>query len=441
MKQDQKETCVLKRRWGVSMKLNTLTAIENVHVFDGERVLGKRTVVIKGSKILNIGNWTPNGAEVVNGEGAMLLPGLIDAHTHTDINNLEIALRFGVTTELEMQGFWTPEERKEVAERYDVADVRSAGLGITPPNGHPTELVHADANEQPGETPDDGEHRFPFTDSPQKAAEIVAERVSQGFDYIKIMVEDGTVFGKPGTPMVSDEIIATTTHEAHQFGKIVLAHTLTQESAKRAIAGGVDGLAHIFIDSPITDELIHAITESGAFVIPTLSVNSSVIGIKGAELASDPRVSSKLPPVWLKSLKGAINTYPQGNFEDILANVRALHEAGVDILAGSDVSMPLPNLGGSAHGASLHHELQLLVKAGFEPIEALMSATSITARRFSLYDRGRIVNGARADLLLVNGDPTKKISDTLSIKGVWKAGVRLADKKALNGTIFKKGEA
>jgi len=104
--------------------------------------------------------------------------------------------------------------------------------------------------------------------------------------------------------------------------------------------------------------------------------------------------------------------------------VRALHDAGVDILAGSDVSEPIPILGGLAHGASLHHELQLLVQGGFTPVQALRAATSVPARRFSLTDRGRIVPGARADLLLVDGDPTITISDTLSARAVWRRGVR-----------------
>ncbi|MNV81426.1 isoaspartyl dipeptidase [compost metagenome] len=88
------------------------------------------------------------------------------------------------------------------------------------------------------------------------------------------------------------------------------------------------------------------------------------------------------------------------------------------------MSVPVPSLGGLAHGASVHHEMQLLVEAGFTPVEALQSATSKTARRFSLDDRGRIVEGARADLVLVDGDPTTHISDTLSIREVWKRGIR-----------------
>jgi imidazolonepropionase-like amidohydrolase len=101
----------------------------------------------------------------------------------------------------------------------------------------------------------------------------------------------------------------------------------------------------------------------------------------------------------------------------------------VDILAGSDVSEPIPSLGGIAHGASLHHELQLLVAAGLTPIEALRAATSVPARRFGLADRGRIAPGARADLLLVDGDPMTNIADTLSIRAVWRRGAQLASQE------------
>ena len=149
------------------------------------------------------------------------------------------------------------------------------------------------------------------------------------------------------------------------------------------------------------------------------------MGYSGAELASDERVRSKLSKEWLESLKASMNVYPQGNFDDVLSTVFALHNAGVEILAGTDVTRPDPKFGGLAHGASLHHELQLLVRAGLTPIEALQAATSTPARRFGLIDRGRIEPEARADLLLINGDPTMNISDTLSIREIWHRGVRL----------------
>ena len=100
----------------------------------------------------------------------------------------------------------------------------------------------------------------------------------------------------------------------------------------------------------------------------------------------------------------------------------ALGDAAVDILAGTDASAPASGLGRLAHGASLHDELQQLVRAGLTPVEAQRAATSTPARRFDLRDRGRISPGLRADLVLVAGDPTTNIADTLTIKKVWKRG-------------------
>lgn len=401
------------------------TAITNARIFDGERVLDEQTVVIGKDAIEAVGGGVPAGAEVIDARGGTLLPGLIDSHTHTSIESLRFALAFGVTTELEMQGFWTPQERREVAERDDVADVRSAGLGITPPGGHPTELVPEHVNRSEDGAGSGRRSRFPFTTSPEQAAEIVTERAAQGSDYIKIMVEDGVVFGHPGLPCVSDEILTTAVREAHRHRLMALTHAFTLDAARRSIEAGVDGLAHLFIDRPHTPEIVGAIAASGAFVTPTLGAAASVMGRPdGAELGTDPRVRSRLSEEWLDALcNGSINTYPQGSMADVLDTVAALHAAGVDILAGSDVSVPARFLGGAAHGASLHHELQLLVRAGLTPVKALRAATSVPARRFGLTDRGRITPGARADLLLVDGDPTTTISDTLSIRGIWRRGV------------------
>ncbi len=102
-----------------------------------------------------------------------------------------------------------------------------------------------------------------------------------------------------------------------------------------------------------------------------------------------------------------------------------MHAAGVPILADSDANHHFGALG-MAHGASLHGELRLLDRAGLTPTEALRAATSVPATTFGLHDRGRITPDARADLLLVDGDPTSRIADTLSIRDVWRSGARAA---------------
>jgi imidazolonepropionase-like amidohydrolase len=100
--------------------------------------------------------------------------------------------------------------------------------------------------------------------------------------------------------------------------------------------------------------------------------------------------------------------------------VGGLVEAGVTILTGTDVSS-----GTTFHGVSVHRELELLVRAGLSPSEALAAATSNVANAYGLSDRGVIAAGKRADLLLVRGDPTKDVTASRDIISVWRGGVEL----------------
>jgi imidazolonepropionase-like amidohydrolase len=377
--------------------METQTII-NARIFDGERVLDADSVVIGGGRIRAIGER--NGPET-DARGGTLLPGFIDAHTHTTTDNLKTALRFGVTTELEMTGFFTTGQRKELKG----ADVRSALMPISPPGGHPSVFGPV-----------------PTVDGPEAVVTFIADLVAQGADYVKIMVEEGTVLGVPGLPQVSDETIRKAVTEAHRHNRLAIAHAMTTQATERAVNAGVDGLAHLFMDRH-TPDLVKAIRTSGAFVTPCLALNSAAMGINAAPLAADRRVSARLDREWLETLEGALGTYPQGDFDDVIASAKALHEAGVDLLAGTDSGFNPGVVGGVAHGASLHHELQLLVRAGLSPAQALRAATALPARRFGLTDRGRIAPGLRADLVLVDGDPTADVGTTLNLRAVWRAGV------------------
>jgi hypothetical protein len=164
------------------------------------------------------------------------------------------------------------------------------------------------------------------------------------------------------------------------------------------------------------------------FVIPTLSVIESVSGVPGsADLAKASPLAEFLTP----DERAAVNTaFPQRAGTKVTLPhaseaVRQLHEAGVPILAGSDAPNP-----GTVHGATLHRELELLTRAGLSPVAALTAATSAPADAFGLNDRGRIAAGQRADLVLVDGDPTADVTMTRKIVEIWKGGVRLDRKPA-----------
>ncbi|MEV4007476.1 amidohydrolase family protein [Actinomadura sp. NPDC049753] len=404
-----------------------VTAVTGAQVFDGEKTLGVTTVLVEDGRIARVGGDVPEGAEIVDGGGATLLPGLIDAHVHTSQESLALALRFGVTTELEMQGLHTRDNRGDISENDAIADVRSSGFGITPPGGHPSELFPEGfrPGPPPGVEPAGRPPLMPYSTTPEEAVAFIPQLIERGSDYIKFMVDDGSVEGHPGLPMLDQATLNAGVAEARRRGMLTVAHTLTLDATRMAVEAGIDGLAHLFMDRPHTGEIVDLIKDAGVFVVPCVVLDASMMGITGGDLADDPRVASRLDAAWDRTLRSSYGHYPQGVIDDVLATVKALDDAGVDLLAGTDAAMPLPFLGGIAHGASVHHELQYLVRAGLTPVQALRAATSVPARRFGLDDRGRVAEGLRADLLLVDGDPTTTISDTLDTRAVWRRGTRL----------------
>ncbi len=397
--------------------------ITGARVFEGRQDLGVTDVVVDGTTIASVGGPVPHDAAVVDGSGATLLPGLIDSHVHTSKESLALALRFGVTTELEMQGYWTPEQRTEVNEDDSIADVRSALIALTAKGGHPSELM-GDLGEH---DPAAGEHKgweMPSVATPDQARAHVQAFAQAGADYIKVMIEEGAIMGHPGLPMIDPAALKAGVEEAHTLGLKVIAHAITLDATRQALDVGVDGLAHLFIDQRADEAIVRALADADVFVAPCLVISASLMGRDGARLADDPRVAPRLPDAWARTLRGTFNTYPQGDFQHVLDSVAALHQAGVDILAGTDSSVPVPTHGGVAHGVSIHQELALLVQAGLTPTAALTAATAVPARRYDLTDRGRIAPGLRADLLLVDGDPQTAIDHTLDIKSIWRRGTR-----------------
>jgi len=210
-----------------------------------------------------------------------------------------------------------------------------------------------------------------------------------------------------------------------------VCHTHTLDDSILLLKLGIDGLTHTFIDKPPTPELISIAKQNGAFVIPTLATMASQTGKCSLEAVAFMKESGKENLLDSHTREKQGKCYCMGteecNIEYALESVRQYRKAGVDILCGSDAVEHSP---GVALGLSQHHELALFVeKCGFTPAEALRSTTALVAQRFGLSDRGRLAPGLLADLLLVKGDPTKQIRDTLAIQGIWRNGVRFSSQK------------
>jgi len=397
--------------------------IRGARVFDGVAVTDADSVVVRDGLIAEVGVGlpAPEGAEVVDAPGGTLLPGLIDAHSHVlRVADLAQALVFGVTTELDM--FCVPDLlgplRAAASRRDDIADIRSAGIGATAPGGHPAQLVEA------GVYPP-----FPTVASVEEAAGFVAERVRDGSDYLKIFLEDGSAGGWGNRPHLEAGTVAALVAAGHAAGLPVVAHITTQVAAQRCVAAGVDGLAHLFVNEPPTAAFVDQAVAAGIFAVPTVTIFEELYRTTGrrreAAYVDRPRLWPYLDPTMRSALLGDWPDHvrrPPGRASAEYAGqaARELHQAGVPILAGTDVVHPL-----AAHGLSLHAELAALVDAGLSPAAALASATSNPAAAFGLTDRGRIAPGLRADLLLVEGDPTSDITATGDITDIWRRGQRL----------------
>jgi len=359
----------------------------------------------------------------IDGTGKTLLPGLIDAHTHTYGDALKDALAFGVTTELDMFTDYRYAEqiKKDQAQgrELDLADLRSAGTLVTAPHGHGTEYGMS----------------IPTISSPEEAQDFVDSRIAEGSDYIKIIYDDGRTSGL-NLPTISRETMAAVAAAAHKRGRIAIAHIGSLQGAKDAISAGVDGLAHLFEDLPPDPQFISLAAEHNVFVVPTLSVLASRSGVpSGIQLATDYELEPYLSSRSIKSLETTFE-HKHGDLKNAELAVRELNAKHVRLLAGTDASNP-----GTAHGASMHGELRLLVEAGLSTTEALASATSVPATVFHLDDRGRIVVGRRADLLLVEGNPITNITDIDKIVAIWKLGV-MDDRDAYRAAISReKSEA
>jgi imidazolonepropionase-like amidohydrolase len=388
---------------------NNSFVIRGARVFDGRKVLEQTDVWVEDGKIKAVSKSlrVPSSVKTIDAAGDTLLPGLIDSHTHAWGTALKEAEIFGVTTELDMFTAvkYMQQTKKEQAEskELELADLRSAGTLATAPGGHGTEYGI----------------EIPTLSSPGEAQAWVDARIAEGSDYIKIVIDDASAYGGH-RPTLDQETLKALIEATHKRGKLAVVHIGTQRDARNAIEAGADGLAHLFADTAPSADFAKLVAEHHAFVVPTLDVLESVSGIAGGEsLTTDPRLSPYLTTEDTGNLKRSFPKFSTSLSEKYAEQtVAQLKAARVPVLAGTDAPNP-----GTSHGASIHREMELLVRSGLTPSEALAAATSAPAAAFHLDDRGSIAPGKRADLVLVKGDPTQDITATRDIVSVWKLGV------------------
>ncbi|MGZ8288723.1 MAG: CIA30 family protein [Telluria sp.] len=393
--------------WATAMAAPTL--VQDVRVFDGRDVHERRTVLIDNGIIAHADfrGAAPQGARVVSGAGRTLMPGLIDSHVHA-YRHLDLPLLFGVTTQVDMftavKLVQDTTRAMAAGQNRHQADLFSAGTLLTAAGGHGTQFGMP----------------IPTLSGAAEAQAFVDARIAEGSHFIKIVLEDGHGANKLNSLDVATAKAAI--DATHRRGKLAVVHVSTLEHARAALEAGADGLVHLFPGKDIsaTDaaDFARLAKARGAFVIPTFSVLQSVAGVRTAALLSDPALAGLLDKEQQAPLKTSYGSKPEPALMVApKAVTAALVKAGVPVLAGTDAGNA-----GTQYGISMHSELAALVDAGMRPQDALASATSVPAAAFRLGKRGRIANGYKADLLLVEGNPTSDITATRRIVEVWKDG-------------------
>ena len=215
---------------------------------------------------------------------------------------------------------------------------------------------------------------------------------------------------------------------AHANGRIVVGHAFSHAGVVDLLEAGVDGLTHAFTDVPPTDAWLALMKLNNAHCNPTFSCLAAHAGKGDAfqvPFTNDPFSQRMLTDATPRGNTDFAASSVNGSFEQAVNNVRAMYEAGVPLIAGSDCAGK--HLG-TAYGMGLHIEIHLMRhRVGMSPDEVLRSATSLTAQRFGFSDRGAVETGKKADLVLIDGDVREHLHNEevlcLPISAVWRDGV------------------
>ncbi|HEY1936732.1 MAG TPA: amidohydrolase family protein [Candidatus Angelobacter sp.] len=396
---------------GFTAQTPSVVAIIGGRLIDGtgKPAIEDAVVVLKDGKIAAAGpaasTQVPEGAQIVDAHGKSVLPGLWEMHAHFEqVEWGPIYLASGVTTARDVGN-----EREFITA---VRDAIATGHGIGP------RLVMAGVVDGTGPL-SLGVIRV---DTPEQAREQVQKYKAAGFQQIKIYSS------------VKPEILKIVCAEAHRLGMTVTGHIPEGMNAIEGIEDGMDQINHInylsavLVDpksqtidaeSPQVKKVIKLLLEHHTVVDPTMALMEILTHSKDIPLSTFEPGVLKVAPELREGLE-TIGASPQraqqaaASFRLFLATVRLLHESGIPMVAGTDQAVP---------GFSLDREIELYVKAGFTPMEAIQAATLVSARAMNMErESGTIEAGKRADVILVDGNPLVNISDIRKVSTVFSAG-------------------
>jgi imidazolonepropionase-like amidohydrolase len=385
----------------------------------GRPALEAAFVAIEGERIAAVGSGSgaegrlPESVKRLDFPGCTILPGLVDSHVHLTfsagpvplhdlqgdsdtrlalrgIANARAALQAGVTTvrDLGSRGRITLDLRDAVAAGVVPGPrILACGRPITSPGGH----CHFLGGVAQGV---------------EAVSRLATELVEQGVDAIKIMGTGGnmTATSDPLRAQFAVDELREVVRVARAAGRRVTVHVRGVDGMRRAVDAGVDGIEHARMEvAPgqwgFDDGLARRMAEKAITAAPTLAASFRASQAKAAGFKVGLREGMVPIPVRQQ-------------------NAARLRECGVPVVVGTDAGAALANF-----DEAVHLELELLVGAGWTPLEAIEAGTRGAAMAIGLEGQlGTIEPGKIADLVIVRGDPTRDIRDIRHVEHVFHGG-------------------
>jgi imidazolonepropionase-like amidohydrolase len=362
------------------------------------KIIEKGVVIVEGRLIKFVGSSkrvpSTRKASLFDVSGKTILPGLIDTHVHLCLDgspdpissilkesipqitlraahHARMTLEAGITTVRDMGG----KDYIDLALRDGI----QSGLLIGPRMVCSGKLVCMT-----------GGHGWPFGREANGVDEVraaVREQLKAGVDFVKLMATGGVMTKgmEPGATQFTLEELMAGVEEARKAGRRTATHAQGTEGIKNSLWAGVTSIEHGFF---LDDEAIELMLEMKSFLVPTLSAPYFII---------QAGVRKGVPSFAVEKSKAVIKRHWE--------SVRRAHRAGIRIAMGTDAGTPF-----NCHGKNLK-EMELLVKIGLSPMEAIVAATQTASEVLGLEQKiGTLEEGKLADLVVIDGDPLQEIT-------------------------------